>query len=125
MCKKLVIKPTQETPEIVLDPQRETFLIEGRSMPEDPKKFYHPILNWFETYKTVPNEKTELEINLEYLNSGSLKQVINVIYIIEEILDAGHDVNVIWKHKPGDELMRQKGLEFQNFLEVPVQIIES
>ncbi|MBI4645194.1 MAG: DUF1987 family protein [Bacteroidia bacterium] len=39
MEEALIIEPTDETPKVVFDPEKNIFEISGRSMPEDTVKF--------------------------------------------------------------------------------------
>ena len=120
----ITLSPTETTPEVVLDKKASIFKITGRSFPEDSLSFYKPLLNWLIEYSEDANDPTVLEINLEYFNSGSLKQVFKLLYVIEDIMELGKDAKVIWHFKKNDELMFQKGQEFKKFLEVPVELIE-
>ena len=124
MIGPLNIQGTEETPSVNFDASSSTFEILGRSYPEDAHSFYEPIIKWLMEYGQNPADQTHLVVDLEYFNSGSVKKVFNILYMIEDIMETGKDVKVIWKHKVGDELMQQKGLEFQNFLQVPVEVVE-
>lgn len=124
MIEKLSISPSEETPEVLFDACTQTFMLKGRSFPEDSHLFYKPLLDWFEKYSRHPCDKTHLEIQLDYFNSGSVKKVFNLLFLVEDLKDAGNEAQVIWKYKKGDELSLQKGLEFKSFLEIPVEIVE-
>jgi SiaC family regulatory phosphoprotein len=124
MSASLKIEGTEETPNVMFEKESSTFEISGRSYPEDAHSFYEPIIKWLMDYSESPSAQTHLVVDLEYFNSGSVKKVFNMLYIIEDIMETGKDAKVIWRHKKGDELMQQKGLEFQKFLQVPVDVIE-
>lgn len=124
MLEKLVYKGTRSTPFIELDPSSGKFIIEGRSIPENAYDFYQPVSQWLEEYKASPHPETHLEVYLEYINSGSLKQLFRIIYILEDALEMGNESHVTWCYREGDELMHQKGLEFQQFLDIPIRIKE-
>lgn len=115
---------TDETPEIIFDRVKNEFKISGRSMPENAYEFYLPVHNWFEAYVQNPNDHTKLEIDLDYFNSGSVKQVFKLLCLIEEITEVGKAVEVKWSYKKGDELMQMKGHEFDKFLDINIQLIE-
>jgi hypothetical protein len=124
MANELIIEGTEETPNILFQRDTSTFKISGRSYPEDAHLFYGPIIKWLTDYSESPGETTHLIVDLEYFNSGSVKKVFNMLYIIEDIMETGKDAKVIWRHKKGDELMQQKGEEFKKFLQVPVDVVE-
>ena len=124
MKTKLIIEPTEDTPEVILDPANNQFKLSGRSYPENSRDFYGPILKWLEDYGTNPVSETVFEIDLDYFNSGSVKEIFRVLYVLEEIMEKGHTVSVKWYFSNGDELIYQKGLEFKKFLTLPVEIVE-
>jgi len=124
MLAALRIDGTEETPSIAFDSSAPSLTISGKSLPENAFSFYKPIVEWLKTYAQNPNDETILEVNLEYFNSGSLKQVFNVLFLMEEIMASGKSAKIVWKYKKGDELMLEKGLEFEKFLDVPVELVE-
>lgn len=124
MSAQFKLEPTEETPLVNFDKETSTFKISGRSYPEDAHSFYQPIIVWMKEYSENPGSQTHLEVALDYFNSGSVKKVFALLYIIEDIMETGKDAKVIWKYAKGDELMLQKGMEFKKFLEVPVDVVE-
>ena len=124
MKEKLKFEQTEDTPRVILDPSNHQFELAGRSYPENAREFYAPILKWLEEYGNQPVSETVLEINLDYFNSGSVKEIFRILYLLEEIMEKGHAVKVKWYFSNGDELIYQKGLEFQKFLMLPVEIVE-
>ncbi|MCB0395617.1 MAG: SiaC family regulatory phosphoprotein [Flavobacteriales bacterium] len=48
----LRIPATESSPAITLDPEKGTYEIIGESRPEDVRKFYEPILEWLDKYKS-------------------------------------------------------------------------
>jgi hypothetical protein len=120
----LFIKRTKESPEIHFSKAKNIFKIDGRSLVENVHDFFVPIQEWITNYVQSPNANTTLEINLEYFNSGTLKQLFQLIYTLEDMNELGHSAKIIWYHKKGDELIYQKGLEFQRFLAISVDIVE-
>lgn len=124
MPETFKIKATKETPEIIFNHKLSIFKISGRSMPEDAFEFYKPAIHWLEDYSEDPLSHTQLEFCLEYMNSGTVKQMFTLLCILEEIMETGKEVKAKWCHHRGDELIRIKGHEFAKFLDVPFEIIE-
>ena len=92
-------------------------------MPEDPAKFYGPILSWVRSYAKQANPFTSVIIDLEYFNSSSLKQLIQIFSILEDIADQDHQVKVEWRYDPSDELMEDKGLEIQSIIDLDFELV--
>lgn len=124
MSDQLILEGTEDTPNIQFDRSSNTFKIVGRSYPENAREFFAPVTEWLTNYAEDPNSSTNLEVDLEYVNSGSVKEVFRMLYIIEDIMESGNEAKVTWCYKSGDELMYQKGLEFQKFLQVEVVLVE-
>ncbi len=121
--KPLKIESTHKTPKVYLDPEEGVFEISGRSIPEDSVGFYKPILEWLDEYGKNPNEKTEFKFELEYFNTSSSKNILELLKRLEEIYEKGHDVKVIWYYDEDDEDMEETGEDYQALLKVPVELI--
>ena len=102
MLAGLIIKGTEETPSIAFNASAPALTISGKSLPENAFSFYKPIIDWLKTYSENPNEETILEVDVEYFNSGSLKQGFNVMFLMEEIMTMGKSANIVGKYKKGD-----------------------
>ena len=78
----LIIQATEDTPEIVFDPNQNIFKISKISVPEDAYEFYYPIIQWIRDYSSSPLTETLLEFDLEYVNSASANRITsyNVCY---------------------------------------------
>lgn len=121
MLERFEIKPTEDTPEIILDPENQVFRISGRSMPEDAFAFYSPVFNWLTEYVKNPNEKTEFVCNIEYFNSSSAKKFVELFVILEEINK--DSITIVWYYEPDDTLMETKGMELQSLFGIPFEIV--
>jgi hypothetical protein len=122
MEKTIKIKETEDTPRVILDKLNNKFEISGRSLPEDASKFYFPILNWIEGYVKEPNPETILNINLEYFNSSSIKQLVMLLIQLEYIMKSDKTVKVVWSYDKDDELIEIKGLEIKSILDLPFEL---
>lgn len=119
----LYIEPTNETPRIVLDREKNIFEISGKSLPEDVNTFYQPVLNWLESYFREPNQTTSLCFDLDYLNTASSKLLLSLFLILENAITAGHSVEVVWKYVEDDEDMFDVGEEYSEIIKVPFKLV--
>lgn len=119
------IDGTKDTPlmEVSEVGDQTNILISGVSMPENPLKFYEDMVNRMENYLDQPSSKTIVEMNLSYINSGSLKQLFNILFILEEIQEDNGGVELTWKYKTSDSLMKDKGEDIKEMIEIPVNLI--
>ncbi|MDO9186406.1 MAG: DUF1987 domain-containing protein [Bacteroidia bacterium] len=122
MKKSLIIEETHDTPKIILDKSKGVFEISGRSLPENAVKLYSPVLKWMEEYIMAPNQTTHFEFKLDYFNSASTKKIFEIITILEKLSSNNLPVTVIWYHAKDDELIRNRGLEIKEMVELPFEV---
>lgn len=122
MKNSLIIEETQDSPKIILDKTKGIFEVSGRSLPENAVKFYTPVLQWMEEYINSPNQTTHFEFKLDYFNSASTKKIFEIITLLEKINQEKHSVTVIWYHTKDDELIRNRGLEIKEMVDVAFEI---
>ncbi|MBI2272017.1 MAG: DUF1987 domain-containing protein [Bacteroidetes bacterium] len=87
--QKLVLEGTDNTPKVIFDPENNIFEISGSSHPENPAKFYNPLLNWIDEYAKAPNKVTELSFKLDYFNSSTAKYILNILWGFEKTAKEG------------------------------------
>ncbi len=119
----LIIKETEDTPEIIFNPEDETFKISKISVPEDAYEFYEPVISWLKNYSNNPNEETIIEFDLEYVNTASSKQLIQVILALEEVAKNA-DVVARWYYEEIDEDMQSLGERYAKLVDVKFEFIE-
>jgi hypothetical protein len=119
----LDIQGTNDTPKVILDPQNNIFEISGRSLPEDVVSFYRPVLDWLEEYKLEPLESTEFVFRYIYFNTATSKLIQDVLIKLEELFEAGNNVQVMWFYEEEDEDMQDAGEEFMENTDVPFELI--
>jgi hypothetical protein len=79
LCKnQQIISPTNNTPEVILDPKG-TIKLTGRLIPENAEDFFNPIEAWINEYFCSPADITRVEICLEYINSAGTKYLLAMI----------------------------------------------
>ncbi|MFW5656608.1 MAG: DUF1987 domain-containing protein [Bacteroidota bacterium] len=119
----LKINPTHDSPEINLDPSGQ-LEFKGRSLPEDVKKFYSPVMDWVKEYLKAPSASTRLIFNLEYFNTASSKFINEMLLKFEELaVSSSSKVEVLWYYEFDDEDMLDIGREFKDNLKLPVELI--
>ncbi len=119
----LDIKATNDTPRVIFDPDSDIFEISGRSLPEDVVTFYQPVLDWLDDYKSHPVKKTEFVFRYIYFNTATSKLVQDILFKLENLSEAGHEVNILWYYEQDDEDMHDLGLEFKENINLPFEIV--
>ena len=119
----LDIQGTNDTPKVLLDPENNIFEISGRSLPEDVVSFYRPVLDWLEDYKSEPLDYTEFVFRYVYFNTATSKLVQEILIKLEELFEAGNNIQVLWFYEEEDEDMQDAGEEFMENTEVPFELL--
>jgi len=119
----LYIKASEDTPEIILDPSKNIFKISQISVPEDAYEFYKPIIDWLKKFAENPTGEVIFEFELEYVNSASSKQLIQILLILEEIAKKT-SVKIKWYYEEMDEDMLILGKRFQKLANLDFEFIE-
>jgi hypothetical protein len=122
--KQLHIEPYLQTPEVNFNPDTGRLLISGKSYPADAIEFYQPIIDWCKEYTKSPAPQTELTCEIEYLNSASQKQLVELLLAFKPLYDQNKDFVVRWKYEEGDDDILSVGELVEHELEIPFQYEE-
>lgn len=117
--EKFSIEPSSETPEIYFDKENNKFLFAGKSLPEDVKEFYEPILSWLKEYKNQANEETLFEMKMEYFNTASSKMILEMLEVLRDIYLSGKKVIVHWYYNEDDLDMHEDGEDYADMVDIP------
>ncbi|MFP4448386.1 MAG: DUF1987 domain-containing protein [Bacteroidota bacterium] len=107
------INGTVKTPEIYLNKKKGVIKLKGRSIPENAKELYNPIITWAEQYAESSNSKTNLIFQLEYFNTASSKMIFELINTLKMIIDKGNTLNIEWHYLVDDDDILDSGETFQ------------
>lgn len=118
----IYIDGTNRTPFVSLDPSGK-FKIRGRSIHENPSKFFDPIVHWMEAYLRDPVESTVFDIELEYFNSGSSRYILEILRLL---MEDGGNMNLIinWYFEDGDDDLLERGQYYESILNTKFNFIE-
>ena len=119
----LHIEGTEDTPEVLLDSENNSFSISGRSFPENAIEFYEPIFAWLQKYAEEVKNDMEFEFCMEYFNTSSSKQIAKIFLLLEKI-NENVFVQVIWKYKKEDSDMMASGMRFSKLLNLEFELRE-
>ena len=111
------LNATSDTPKVTCDAEG-TVSIVGKSLTEDPFAFYKPILDWI---KEVKGENLIIEIQLEYLNTSSSKQIYNLLKLARENRWR-KTILIKWYYEANDEDGFELGKEFESMLDIPFKL---
>lgn len=107
----LYIDNTPSTPEIKFE-KSGSLSIRGKSLPEDPKRFYNPLFKWVEELTT---DNVDITVQLEYVNTSSSKRIIELLKKIDNNSKVKH-VKMNWYYEIDDPDMLEFGEVIQHNL---------
>jgi hypothetical protein len=123
MMENLIVESTKKTPEVSFKINGQ-LLIKGRSIPEDPNKFYDALLHWVTEYAKTPQPKTDVHVELEYFNSGTSKALLHILRALTELKQKGNDLKIRWFYEAGDDDIYERGDYYASLLETDFEFIE-
>lgn len=123
IMEKIIIKPTEQTPEVVLDPQSGRIDFSGISIPEDSHLFFSPILQWLDHYSESPHNATTASFNIVYCNTSSSMYISEMLRKLRKINKEGRQVDIRWFYEEEDDDMRLLGEDFKRISQLTFSII--
>jgi hypothetical protein len=122
--EELKIDKTSNTPKVDFDPELGVLKIEGRSIPENPSDFFENLIGWIEGYYENPQETTRMDLNLEYVNSGSSKYLLGIFRLLKKRYDEGKKCIINWYYEEDDEAILSLGEHYKSTVKIPFNLIE-
>jgi len=123
--ENLHIKATKYTPEIDFNEESGILSITGKSYPENTFEFYKPTIRWIEEYfENTQNEKTVVNLDLEYLNSSSLKAYFDIFDILQITQDKGKNISINWLYDEDNDIAEETGEDFiEDFENLKIKLV--
>lgn len=122
---KLSLEPTQSTPKVLFDLEKKHFELSGRSMPENSLKFYNPVLDWLKVNLESTQDSIELDVNLEYYNTGTYVRLMEIFNFMAELNENGRDVKIVWYYDNDDPDQLEDGKAFEEVVNVPFDFMST
>lgn len=118
----LLIEGSRSSPRVEGDPATGVLRLSGDSYPENTFEFYAPLLDWMRAAVEGGGGPLRLEIELSYLNTGSIKSMMDMLEILEEAHGEGRPVSAVWRCDPADERAVELAEELFEDLTLPCEI---
>lgn len=122
MMNNLRIESTQSTPSIFADAQAGTVAMRGDSYPENSFELFSPVMQWVEDYLRDADHALTLNLHLLYLNTSSVKAMMDIFDILEEAHREGRQVAVNWYYDEQNERVAELAEEFKEDCSFPFLI---
>lgn len=123
-ASKLKIYPSKITPYILIDPEKQLFIIKGKSSPEDTIKFYNLVFLGLKNYALTGKNKLSVHVSLTYFNSSTAKCLFDLMKILKQIKIDGLEVTINWYYEENDEDMIEAGEDYEIVSNIPFRFVE-
>jgi len=118
------VEQSYKTPLINFDGVTGNFEIKGRSIPDNSLKFYEPLLAWLDNYVQNPAPRTNLNLQLDYLNTNSNKSIMDMLQKLEQMSKNGKgEIIINWLYEEQDDSMLEVGEDYKSFIKIPFNLI--
>jgi len=123
--KELVFERTPKTPYVNFNADTGELRLVGRSIPENPEEFYYPVFAWIDEYYALKPSSTQINLQLEYINSGSSKFILELLQKLASYHQNHLKTTINWYYEEDDEALLELGKHYQSMLNMPIRIIET
>jgi hypothetical protein len=123
MMDHLKIDGSQSTPHIDCEPEGGVVTMRGDSYPENSFEFFAPVLSWIETYLRQTERPLTFNLTLLYLNTSSVKVMMDIFDLLELAHGNGRRVAVNWYYDEQNERVGELASEFKEDCTFPFAIV--
>ncbi|MFM7551001.1 MAG: biofilm regulation phosphoprotein SiaC [Cyanobacteriota bacterium] len=109
----LNLPPTSSTPAVQADWQQGVLMMSGESYPENTYELFDEIITWVESFLIEADRPLTLELHLNYLNTSSVRAMIDIFDRVQSAHDAGRAVSVRWLYDQRNPRSAEMGEEFK------------
>ena len=114
---------TSSTPAVDFNASTGVLALSGESYPENAFEFFKPLLGWVSGFMKQSTGPATAEIALSYLNTSSIKSVMDLLDLLEAAHRDGRQVSVRWSyHKENDRALEMIE-EFKEEVTLPFFIV--
>jgi hypothetical protein len=121
MEKYVIQEELKNCPGIIYYPDSNQLEIVGRSIPENPELIFRRLDEWI-TQHFEKNKALNINVQLEYINSGSSKYLYEILKRLTGYGRSGNDIKMKWLYEEDDEAMLELGEHYRDTAGIPLQI---
>ncbi len=121
MEKYIIQEELKNCPGIVYFADENKLEITGRSIPENPEIIFRRLDDWI-TFHFEKTNKLNVNIQLEYINSGSSKYLYEILKRLTGFGRTGNSVKMKWLYEEDDEAMLELGEHYRDTAGIPLEI---
>ena len=119
------IPGTQSSPELQSDWNAGRLVMRGDSYPENAHELFRQIFEWINAFLDEAGRPLHLELHLLYLNTSSIKALMDVFDVLEDAHREGKPVSVTWQYDAKNERVYELAEEFKEDCTFPFEIVSN
>jgi hypothetical protein len=119
----LTLEATQFSPSVNADWDQGCLQMSGESYPENTYEFFAQIIHWTEHFLQVKEDPLTLELHLSYLNTSSIRAMIDIFDLLQDASADGKSVSVRWLYDNRNPRASELGEEFKEDYTFPFDIV--
>lgn len=121
MEKIVIQEELKNCPGMFYYPGNNKLEVKGRSIPENPELIFKRLDEWI-TVHFDTNDSLDVDIMLEYINSGSSKYLYEILKKLSYYINIGKKINIRWLYEEDDEAMLELGEHYRDAAGIPLNI---
>lgn len=121
MGKFVIQEELKNSPSIIYDTDTNKLELIGRSIPENPEMIFRRLDEWI-TLHFEKNKGLNVNIQLEYINSGSSKYLYEILKRLTGFGRMGNEIRLKWLYEEDDEAMLELGEHYRDTAGIPLEI---
>ena len=121
--KILSIDGTQSTPEIRADWDTGSLHMKGDSYPENTFELYDQVIGWVDGFLAESGSPLRVELHLIYLNTSSIRAMIDILDLLESAHGQGRKVSLEWFYDHRNQRVAELAEEFKEDYTFPFEIL--
>lgn len=83
----------------------------GKIILDQNAEFWSQLFSWINDYKNVLSSKTTFNLQIDYLNTSSLKELNKFLILITSLKSEDSELNIFWHYNESDIYMKEIGFE--------------
>jgi hypothetical protein len=111
--QNLSVAATQSTPSVETDWDAGLLRMAGESYPENTYDIFADIIAWVEAYLGESQSPLRVELHLNYLNTSSIRAMIDIFDRLQAAYEAGRELVVTWLYDSRNPRSAELGEEFK------------
>ena len=119
----LTLEATQFSPSVNTDWDQGCLRMSGESYPENTYEFFAQVIAWTESFLRANSSPLTLELHLSYLNTSSIRAMIDIFDLLQDASTEGKNVCVRWLYDNRNPRASELGEEFKEDYTFPFDIV--